>query len=48
MTGGPEDGTYAAMIDRMDRNIGRLLDKLAETGKAENTVAFFLRQWCLQ
>lgn len=34
--------TYAAMIDRMDRNIGRLLDKLAETGKAENTVVFFL------
>ena len=34
--------TYAAMIDRMDRNIGRLLKKLNETGKADNTVIFFL------
>ena len=34
--------TYAAMIDRMDRNIGRLLEKLDQTGKAENTVIFFL------
>jgi len=34
--------TYAAMIDRMDRNIGRLLQKLEDTGKADNTVIFFL------
>ena len=33
---------YAAMIDRMDRNIGRLLEKLKETGELENTVIFFL------
>ena len=30
------------MIDRMDRNIGRLLKTLNETGKADNTVIFFL------
>ena len=34
--------TYAAMIDRMDRNIGRILAKLQETGQADNTVIFFL------
>lgn len=34
--------TYAAMIDRMDQNIGRILRKLEQTGKAENTVIFFL------
>lgn len=34
--------TYAAMIDRMDRNIGRILGKLDETGKSDNTVIFFL------
>ncbi len=34
--------TYAAMIDRMDQNIGRLIAKLDETGKAENTLIFFL------
>lgn len=33
--------TYAAMIDRMDRNIGRLLAKLDELGETENTVIFF-------
>ena len=33
---------YVAMIDRMDRNIGRLLAKLEETGEADNTVIFFL------
>ncbi len=33
---------YAAMIDRMDRNIGRLLDKLEELGERDNTVIFFL------
>lgn len=34
--------TYAAMIDRMDRNIGRVLAKLKENGELENTVIFFL------
>jgi len=34
--------TYAAMIDRMDRNIGKLLKKLDEIGEADNTVIFFL------
>ena len=34
--------TYAAMIDRMDRNIGRILQKLEAIGKADNTVIFFL------
>ncbi|MBI1248368.1 sulfatase-like hydrolase/transferase [bacterium] len=34
--------TYTAMIDRMDRNIGRILSKLKEIGKADNTVIFFL------
>jgi len=33
---------YAAMVDRMDQGIGRLLDALDETGVAENTVVFFL------
>lgn len=34
--------TYAAMIDRMDRNIGRILTKLDEIGEADRTVVFFL------
>ncbi|MFN3149639.1 sulfatase-like hydrolase/transferase [Bremerella sp.] len=34
--------TYAAMIDRMDRNIGRIMQKLEAIGKADNTVIFFL------
>lgn len=34
--------TYAAMIDRMDRNIGRLLDQLEKCGKSDNTLIFFL------
>ena len=33
---------YAAMIDRMDRGIGRIVDALKRTGKLENTVIFFL------
>lgn len=32
---------YAAMVDRVDQNIGRLLDVLHETGEAENTVILF-------
>lgn len=34
--------TYAAMIDRLDRNIGRVLETLKDIGKADNTVLFFL------
>ncbi len=34
--------TYAAMIDRMDRNIGRIMDRLRANGELENTIVFFL------
>ncbi len=33
---------YAAMIDRMDQNIGRVLDKIKELGKEENTLVIFV------
>ncbi|MEY4660778.1 MAG: hypothetical protein RLZZ42_730, partial [Bacteroidota bacterium] len=33
---------YAAMIDRMDQNIGRLIEFLKESGQYENTVIVFL------
>lgn len=33
---------YAAMIDRMDKNIGRLMDELKSSGKLDNTVILFL------
>lgn len=33
---------YAAMIDRMDQNIGRVLAKLEETGKINNTLILFV------
>lgn len=33
---------YAAMIDRMDQNIGRVLSKLKETGRDENTLILFV------
>ena len=33
---------HAAMVDRMDQNIGRLVAKLRETGKLENTLILFL------
>ncbi len=32
---------YAAMIDRLDQNVGRVLDKLDELGVAENTIIMF-------
>jgi arylsulfatase len=32
---------YAAMIDRLDQNIGRVLNKLDELGVAENTIVMF-------
>ncbi|MCH2182111.1 MAG: arylsulfatase [Mariniblastus sp.] len=34
--------TYAAMIDRVDQNVGRLLAALQEQGKADNTIILFL------
>lgn len=34
--------TYAAMVQRMDEGIGRILAKLKETGADENTVVMFL------
>ncbi|MCC9601606.1 arylsulfatase [Stieleria sp. JC731] len=34
--------TYAAMIDRMDRNIGKLLGTIDDIGAGDNTVVFFL------
>lgn len=34
--------TYAAMVDRMDQNIGRLLEKLEDVGAGENTIVIFL------
>jgi len=33
---------YAAMVDRMDRNIGRILDKLKKLGEEDNTLVMFL------
>jgi arylsulfatase len=33
---------YAAMIDRLDQNIGRLLKTLEETGRRENTLIMFV------
>ncbi len=34
--------TYAAMVDRMDRNIGRLMDRLESLGVSKNTIVIFL------
>ena len=34
--------TYAAMVERMDRGIGRVLSALDEAGVADNTVVMFL------
>ena len=33
---------YAAMVDRMDQNIGRVLKKIRELGKKQNTLVMFL------
>jgi len=33
---------YAAMIDRLDQNVGRLLEKLKETGRDGNTLILFV------
>lgn len=32
---------YAAMVDRLDRNVGRVIDYLKRTGQYENTVILF-------
>lgn len=37
-----EMAVFAAMVDRMDRNIGRVLSKLEEQGVLENTLIMFL------
>jgi arylsulfatase A-like enzyme len=37
-----EMAVYAAIIDRMDQNIGRVLDKLEKAGKMENTLIMYL------
>ena len=34
---------YAAMVDRMDAGIGRIVEQLKEEGKLENTLIFFLQ-----
>ena len=33
---------YAAQVDRVDQNVGRILDKLRERGVADNTLVLFL------
>jgi len=35
------DPVYAAMIESLDENIGRLMDTLEETGEADNTLMIF-------
>lgn len=37
-----EMAVFAAIIDRMDQNIGRVLDKLEKSGRADNTLIMFL------
>jgi arylsulfatase len=37
-----EMAVFAAMVDRMDRNIGRVMQKLEENGKLDNTLILFL------
>jgi len=34
---------YAAMIDRMDQGIGRIIDALEDAGQLDNTLIFFLQ-----
>lgn len=33
---------YAAMVDRLDQNVGRIVEELRRSGKLENTVILFL------
>jgi len=37
-----EMAVFAAMIDRMDQNIGRILDRIEEAGELDNTLIMFL------
>ena len=37
-----EMAVFAAIVDRMDQNIGRVLDKLEKKGELENTLIMFL------
>ena len=34
--------TFAAMVDRMDRNIGRVVEYLKATGQLDNTLILYL------
>lgn len=38
----PKRRTYAAMVSALDDGVGRLLDKLKETGQIDNTIIVFL------
>jgi arylsulfatase A-like enzyme len=33
---------HAAMVDRLDQGVGRIIEKLKETGQFDNTIIFFL------
>ncbi len=33
---------HAAMVDRMDQGVGRIIEKLSETGQLENTLVLFI------
>ena len=35
------EATFAAMVTRLDRDVGRILDRLRELGVAENTIVLF-------
>lgn len=35
------DPVYAAMVEHLDENVGRLMDALERTGKAQDTIIFF-------
>lgn len=39
---GHSDASYAGMIHRLDKSIGRILEKLEETGLDENTLVVFM------
>jgi len=39
---GSRMAVFAAQIDRLDQNVGKILAKLKETGAEENTLVFFL------
>jgi arylsulfatase A-like enzyme len=40
--GSPDRKTYGAMLRSLDRNVGRVLDALAEAGLEENSLVFFI------